>query len=652
MNGSHTLRSWTKGGKKMASAEQLKFELLAVDRASRPIQQVQGRVRNFDRQIKQSSIQMNQFGGSVTGAQKSLRKFAMGGVQQAGYQIGDYAVQVANGTSATQAFGQQAGQFFQIFGPFGAVLGAAISVFSAFKMAADKAGASVDNVGKKIDLAKNSIDAFRQSSELANISSGELTKQYGMMASQAKELFEVQNEINRLAAFRDVGTAVELATKSFGDFGDRSKSAIYGAAAAFAELNEKRESLQLLGEKSPFFDITRTLPTQLMAVNEALNEHVMEPVVQLAKEFGITTDQAALLADTVQDAQTARSLQERVAALIKTRNIYKDLALADGEISESEQERLNTLLQAQMSYIKIHSELRESAGAYVDILGSEQGLAQAVQAANQLYQNRLGTIDTTANDYVDILGSEKGLSEAIAANNKLYADRLAAKQSEIAAARASFMVEASVTVAETERAKAIKEMQEAYAKIMGGDKGSEGIKKTANAIKTELNPELMRIKDASEMVGQSFENAFMSIAEGTMTAKDAFKTMARDIISELYRIFVVKQITGMIQSAVGLMGGPNPFAFKAIGGPVQSDKPYVVGERGPEMFVPSRSGSIVPNNKLGGGGVVVNQTINVTTGVQQTVRAEVMGLMPQIAEASKAAVLDAKRRGGAFAGAF
>ncbi len=158
---------------------------------------------------------------------------------------------------------------------------------------------------------------------------------------------------------------------------------------------------------------------------------------------------------------------------------------------------------------------------------------------------------------------------------------------------------------------------------------------------------LMRIKDASDMVGQSFENAFMSIAEGTMTAKDAFKSMARDIISELYRIFVVKQITGMIESAVGLMGGPNPFAFKAIGGPVQSDKPYVVGERGPEMFVPSRSGSIVPNNKLGGGGgVVVNQTINVTTGVQQTVRAEVMGLMPQIAEASKAAVVDAKRRGG------
>ena len=145
----------------------------------------------------------------------------------------------------------------------------------------------------------------------------------------------------------------------------------------------------------------------------------------------------------------------------------------------------------------------------------------------------------------------------------------------------------------------------------------------------------------------------MSMVDGTMTAKDAFKSMARDIISELYRIFVVKQITGMIGDAFGLMSGSNPFAFKAIGGPVQSDKPYVVGERGPEMFVPSRSGSIVPNDKMsGGGGVVVNQTINVTTGVQQTVRAEIRQLMPQIADSAKAAVVDAKRRGGSYGRAF
>jgi hypothetical protein len=103
----------------------------------------------------------------------------------------------------------------------------------------------------------------------------------------------------------------------------------------------------------------------------------------------------------------------------------------------------------------------------------------------------------------------------------------------------------------------------------------------------------------------------------------------------------------------GYFGGISPRGGAAIGGPLQANSPYMVGERGPELFVPSRSGSIVPNeDMMGGSGVTVNQTINVTTGVQQTVRVEIANLMPQIAEATKAAVLDARKRGGQFASTF
>lgn len=45
---------------------------------------------------------------------------------------------------------------------------------------------------------------------------------------------------------------------------------------------------------------------------------------------------------------------------------------------------------------------------------------------------------------------------------------------------------------------------------------------------------------------------------------------------------------------------------RATGGPVSQSQPYLVGERGPEMFVPNTNGAIVPNNKLGGGDVTVN----------------------------------------------
>ena len=52
------------------------------------------------------------------------------------------------------------------------------------------------------------------------------------------------------------------------------------------------------------------------------------------------------------------------------------------------------------------------------------------------------------------------------------------------------------------------------------------------------------------------------------------------------------------------------------------------------------------------GGVVINQTINVTTGIQSTVRAEIASLMPQIAQAAKGAVVDARSRGGNFSKAM
>ena len=48
---------------------------------------------------------------------------------------------------------------------------------------------------------------------------------------------------------------------------------------------------------------------------------------------------------------------------------------------------------------------------------------------------------------------------------------------------------------------------------------------------------------------------------------------------------------------------------RALGGTVQSGKPYIVGEEGKELFTPSQTGTITPNNKLGG----TNVTFNIQT---------------------------------------
>ena len=148
------------------------------------------------------------------------------------------------------------------------------------------------------------------------------------------------------------------------------------------------------------------------------------------------------------------------------------------------------------------------------------------------------------------------------------------------------------------------------------------------------------------------EDSLLDVISGAKSAKEAFKDMARSIISDLIRIMIQRSITGPLANALG--GFFSPTGAKAIGGPVQRGAPYLVGERGPEMFLPAASGAIVPTKDLAaaGAGVTINQTINVSTGVQQTVRAEISSMLPQIAEMSKSAVMDARRRGGSFAGAF
>jgi len=178
-----------------------------------------------------------------------------------------------------------------------------------------------------------------------------------------------------------------------------------------------------------------------------------------------------------------------------------------------------------------------------------------------------------------------------------------------------------------------------------------------------------RLEDASIRGLGRMEDSLLGVMQGTMSVKDAFKSMASSIISDLMRIAIQQAITSRIAGFMsgifaggfggggGVSGGAGTAgvyypAPRAMGGQVNKNTPYMVGERGRELFVPNQSGSIVPNHQIGGGGVVVNQTINLSTGVQQTVRAEMTNMLPQIAQAAKGAVLDAKRRGGSFSTAF
>jgi hypothetical protein len=92
------------------------------------------------------------------------------------------------------------------------------------------------------------------------------------------------------------------------------------------------------------------------------------------------------------------------------------------------------------------------------------------------------------------------------------------------------------------------------------------------------------------------------------TGKLKFSDFAKSVLRDLAKMIIKAQIFKAISGFAGSFGLSIPGL--ATGGPAKAGQPYIVGEKGPELFVPQTSGNVVPNNKLGGTGAgVVNAPV-------------------------------------------
>jgi len=114
---------------------------------------------------------------------------------------------------------------------------------------------------------------------------------------------------------------------------------------------------------------------------------------------------------------------------------------------------------------------------------------------------------------------------------------------------------------------------------------------------------------ASEMqLAELGVSAFEAIVTGGQKAADVIQNLARELLSASVRAALLGQ--GPLASLFNTSGSGGLFGTlfggqRANGGPVSAGTGYLVGERGPELFLPKSSGAIVPNGKLGGGGTNV-----------------------------------------------
>jgi len=129
---------------------------------------------------------------------------------------------------------------------------------------------------------------------------------------------------------------------------------------------------------------------------------------------------------------------------------------------------------------------------------------------------------------------------------------------------------------------------------------SDGVKKA----KTETDGLKTQFAEIGETIGSQITDALVGAINGTKSLGES----ARNILNDLANSILKSGINSILSGVFGetKIGG---FLGFANGGRPPVGKASIVGERGPELFVPSTAGTIIPNNKIGGGNtnnIVVN----------------------------------------------
>ena len=173
-------------------------------------------------------------------------------------------------------------------------------------------------------------------------------------------------------------------------------------------------------------------------------------------------------------------------------------------------------------------------------------------------------------------------------------------------------------------------LEQEIAEILRNQKLTEEAK--AEAIKRAQNiqlqkEEIVKISDELKVLQEVNRSVFSSMEQAidqfVRTGKLSFRDFTRSIIQDILAIYIKAQMLALLRMVPGFGGfggtqAPAPITTVPIpglasGGDVMPNSPYIVGEKGPELFVPRNAGTIVPNDKLntsmGGNNYVTNNYI-------------------------------------------
>lgn len=637
---------------------------------------------------------LDDFGNESTRAARKTKRFAAVGLQQLGYQVGDFAVQVQGGTNAFVAFGQQGSQMLGILGPLGAVAGALLAIFTAFAAAMseseDATGRAAAEFAKLrgefeplLTITKNLLNTLK---EMAYDTLNVLANNLQLVISYAAAATLVWGGKAGLTA------AITLATLAVTNFGRVVRTVLVGtvvggAIVALGHLiNMMLELRQATGSWGEAFGL----------VGDVISAFVDEFDVHFAN-LGVSIEQFIfkMLALFVEGFADIGERFTNMAAYITARFDQMGQAIANSfksamyEVAKVIDDVVDNALSGMQKVFDLAAQLPGPAGTPF------RGASALATAGQNLYTPQQPAIgiksfqDFFAESLADMSQNRGGL-RGTAAGMRKYADSL--KQ---------------LKLDTPQTAEAMKRLQEALDSVgvsvsdfdvrnlVGGlasvadaatGAGADGKPSVRGAFQ-DLTKEMDDFKNrVAKDFATTIVGSFRSIVNGTKTVSQAFREMAISVIQQIMDILIwqplisslTSGISGMLGSAMGptgngflgqllgfglnaATGGSTRGSYMFANGGVVGSPTYfglanggmgVMGEAGPEAILPLKRGA---NGKLGvegGGNVTVNQTFQFAANGDDSVKRIIAEAAPQIAKMTEAQIINSRQRGGQMRRAF
>ena len=492
-------------------------------------------------------------------------------------------------------------------GKVSAVTGLSTDLLQKFGFAAEQAGVSSDQ-------AQVALRRFSRRLGEAQKGTGELLpalRRLGVETRNADGTFKSAEQVlfdfaDGIANTDDASQRLALAFKAFDSEGAELVKTLENGSEGLKEFFAEAQAFGLVLDREAIQGVED--------FNDALNKLVRTidgQVKRVVAEFAPDLERVATaLAENIKQAAEAAGGFDRLAVII--RNKILDVLI---KIVETSEKVANTFIYLGNAILSLATTLGAPG---TELTNLRKNLEEFKELAGKGLIDRLTTLSVTAGRTGEILQEKLGKGFLLTKDNIAIA--IQTIEDEIKRLEDSGAADIGSLIGFADFSSFVEELKLLKKELEPLPDAIDEIVTTAEKLDLSFFDKLRiffedlpaKIKQTAELLGGTFKDAFQTLAEMTnpidtireglvkagkefedslvdaiTTGQSSFEDFRNLLRQTFARALVQKFITGPIFDL-----------FRAKGGPVSSGQPYIVGEKGPELFVPGATGTIIPNNNL------------------------------------------------------